>query len=239
MVRKALLFIAVFSVSVFAQIYGPKIYVPSTKIDFGDIPQGKIVKSQFVITNNGGDLLKIERVISSCGCTVVEPEKKELKPGESTTAAVEFNSTGRVGKQQKHVTIISNDKEKPQLLLEVVGNVLQKQKDENLPRLKFEKNQFDFGKVKDGDLLQHTFNYKNTGKSELIIKDVRSSCGCTVPFVSKKNLKPGEEANLKVEFDTSGRSGRNSKSITIFSNDPDNPVFVLTIYADIEKKIGK
>jgi uncharacterized cupredoxin-like copper-binding protein len=235
MLKEMFILVAFFSISMFAQIYGPKIYVPNTKIDFGDIPAGKIVKSQFVITNNGGDLLKIERVVSSCGCTAVEPDKKELKPGESTTAAVEFNSTGRVGMQQKYVTIMSNDKEKPQLMIEVVGNVIPAPKDPNVPTMKFERNQFDFGKVKEGKMLVHTFKYKNIGKTELLIKDVRSSCGCTAAILSGKNLKPGEEGTLKVEFDTKGRLGRNSKSITIFSNDPDNPVFVLTVYADIEK----
>ena len=60
----------------------PKAVIRPMVYDFGDIVQDSVVTYYFVITNEGGDLLKITNVSASCGCTAVMPEKNELKPGE-------------------------------------------------------------------------------------------------------------------------------------------------------------
>ena len=64
---------------------------------------------------------------------------------------------------------------------------------------------------------------------------MKSSCGCAVASVSTKELKPGESATLKVELDTK-RKGKMSRSITVMSNDPNDPNKILTLFADIGLK---
>ena len=92
--------------------------------DFGNINEGDVVNHSFVISNNGGDLLKIIDVRASCGCTAASPDKKELKPGESTNISVSFNSKGRKGPQTKTVTVTTNDTEKPTLSLNIKCNII-------------------------------------------------------------------------------------------------------------------
>ena len=95
----------------------PQVGVQQSEHNFGDINQGDVVTHSFVIANNGGDLLKISSVKASCGCTAANPDKNELKPGESTNIVVTFNSKGRKGPQTKTVTVTTNDPEKPQVTL--------------------------------------------------------------------------------------------------------------------------
>ena len=74
----------------FAQLFQPTLILQQTSFDFGDIKQGEKVSHTFVLSNGGGDLLKISDVSASCGCTAAAPEKNELAPGESTNLVSDF-----------------------------------------------------------------------------------------------------------------------------------------------------
>jgi len=87
-----------------------------------------------------------------------------------------------------------------------------------LPILSFEKDFHDFGKLISGEQVTYSFKFKNTGKSLLIISNVSTSCGCTVSSFPKQPIKPGEGATIDVSFDSEGRHGLQSKTITVFSN---------------------
>lgn len=101
------------------------------------------------------------------------------------------------------------------------------------PVANFEPKTHDFGEMKQGDKRTHTFTLKNDGKSELIIRRVRSSCGCTAVAPAKKIIAPGETAPVKVTFDSRGKRGRQSKSITVITNDPKNPTTTLRISSNV------
>lgn len=103
----------------------------------------------------------------------------------------------------------------------------------NAPVASFEPKTFDFGEMNQGDKKSHTFTLTNDGKSELIIRRVRSSCGCTAVAPSKKVIAPGESAPIKVTFDSRGKRGRQSKSITVITNDPKTPTTTLRISSNV------
>ncbi len=228
--------IILFSIS-FAQLSGPKIYTPNDKYDFGSVDQGAIIKYRFVVVNNGDDLLKIRNVVTSCGCTAAEPEKKELAPGESTTINAEFSTVGRIGKQAKYITVYSNDVNNSALQLLITGDVIEVVKPDETPKPKlvFPETQHDFGTVKEGQILEYTFRFKNSGNADLIIKDIKTSCGCTAVNLSEKVIPSGGDGTIKVEYDTANRSGKTSRIITVISNDPEEFQKILTITADISK----
>ncbi len=233
--KKILFLIAAFSTLSFAQLLGPKIVVQQMEYDFGQISQGEKVTHVFVISNAGGDLLEIKDVKPSCGCTVAEPDKKSLAPGESTNLVVTFDSKGRYGKQKKIIRVTTNDPENPVIMLTLKGKVTAPTgENATYPILYFPETQHDFGKVKEGTVVEYIFRFQNTGKAPLKISDVKTSCGCTAALLSSERLAPGEEGTLKVELDTSKRSGKMSRTITITSNDPKDPVKILTVYADVQ-----
>ncbi|MEZ5197677.1 MAG: DUF1573 domain-containing protein [Bacteroidales bacterium] len=88
----------------------------------------------------------------------------------------------------------------------------------DLPVIEFEKDFHDFGKVVQGEIVTYGFKFKNTGKSDLIISQVNTTCGCTVPEFPKTPIKPGEEKYVKVKFDSGGRKGVQNKSATVVTN---------------------
>jgi hypothetical protein len=101
------------------------------------------------------------------------------------------------------------------------------------PVASFSEKAYDFGEMKQGEKKEHTFTLKNDGKSELIIRNIRSSCGCTAVAPSKKVIAPGESAPVKVTFDSRGKRGRQSKSITVITNDPKTPTNQLRISCNV------
>lgn len=103
----------------------------------------------------------------------------------------------------------------------------------NAPVVQFNTMDYDFGDMKQGDKKDYTFNLTNSGKSDLLIRNVRSSCGCTAVAPSKKVVSPGETVPIKVTFDSRGKRGRQSKSITVITNDPKNPTSTLRISCNI------
>jgi len=88
----------------------------------------------------------------------------------------------------------------------------------NAPKIKFDNDAFDFGKLKKGDKVSHEYKFVNTGKSPLIISDSYASCGCTKPEWPHTPITPGGSGIIKVTFDSAGKSGLMDKQITIVAN---------------------
>jgi hypothetical protein len=103
----------------------------------------------------------------------------------------------------------------------------------NAPVAVFSEQKHDFGEMKQGEKKDHTFTLTNDGGSELIIRNVRSSCGCTAVAPAKKVIAPGESAPVKVTFNSRGKRGRQSKSITVITNDPKTPTTRLRVSCNV------
>ena len=101
------------------------------------------------------------------------------------------------------------------------------------PVVSYDSDAFDFGDIKPNSKVEHTFMLKNAGKRDLIIRDVKSSCGCTAVSPSKNMVAANESVPLKVVFDATGKSGRQNKTITVITNDPKNPTTMLRISSNI------
>lgn len=91
----------------------PKLSFTSKSHNFGSISQSDKVTTEFEFTNTGKSELNIRATKANCGCTVSSPDKERLAPGESSKISVTFNPSGRRGKQQKTVTVFSNDPSGP------------------------------------------------------------------------------------------------------------------------------
>lgn len=83
----------------------------------------------------------------------------------------------------------------------------------------FDKKTHDFGDIMQGDKVEHTFYFTNTGNEPLIITNVQVSCGCTTPKGWPRDpIPPGGKGELTVGFNSTGKSGRQNKPVTIISN---------------------
>jgi len=93
---------------------------------------------------------------------------------------------------------------------------------ENLPVLTFQETEHDFGKLIEGETVAFNFTFTNTGKSDLVIADVSSSCGCTVPSYPKNAIRAGGKGVIKVSFNSRGRRGFQTKTIVVVANTQPN-----------------
>ena len=96
----------------------------------------------------------------------------------------------------------------------------------------FNETEFNFGKVKAGEKVQHSYKFKNTGNEPLVISNAKGSCGCTVPSWPKEPIGIGEEAEILVEFDSKGKSGNQTKTVTITAN-TDPPQTLIQIKGEV------
>lgn len=84
--------------------------------------------------------------------------------------------------------------------------------------MSFKNTDHNFGDILENQKVETTYEFTNTGKVDLLINDCRASCGCTVPNWPKTPIKPGASGEIKVVFDSAGKSGENNKIVTVLAN---------------------
>ncbi|MES2381951.1 MAG: DUF1573 domain-containing protein [Bacteroidota bacterium] len=105
----------------------------------------------------------------------------------------------------------------------------------NLTEITFDQNMFDFGTIKEGELVNYKFKFKNTGKIPLLISNAVASCGCTVPNWPKEPIMPGQTSEIDVTFNSEGKPNHVEKTVTVTANtSPTNTM--LLIKGDVTPK---
>ena len=87
-----------------------------------------------------------------------------------------------------------------------------------LPVIEFEQVKHDFGTIAEGQKVSHTYKFKNVGQAPLVIQNAQPSCGCTAPDWTRTPIPVGGTGFVKAEFDSKGKPGPNSKTITVTAN---------------------
>lgn len=105
----------------------------------------------------------------------------------------------------------------------------------NAPTIEVEEPVFDFGRIKEGEKATTSFVIKNTGKSDLIIRKTKATCGCTATKLANETVAPGKSTTIEATFNSKGRVGSQNKRITVISNDPKKPKTLLSIKGTVEK----
>ncbi|MBL7764557.1 MAG: DUF1573 domain-containing protein [Chitinophagaceae bacterium] len=93
---------------------------------------------------------------------------------------------------------------------------------------------FNFGTIKEGDKVRHSYVVKNAGQNPMLISNVQTSCGCTAPSFPKEPILPGAQAEITLEFNSAGKAGAVQKNALIFANS-DNAPFSISFEAQVEK----
>jgi hypothetical protein len=96
-----------------------------------------------------------------------------------------------------------------------------------LARITYEEAEFDFGKVKEGELVYHKFKFTNTGSVPLTILKCRSSCGCTVPEWPEEPIPPGGTGEIGAKFNTAEKHYEQKKIVRITANTYPNETSVM------------
>ena len=104
-------------------------------------------------------------------------------------------------------------------------------------QLRVDPPEWNFGKIASTQIVRHTFLLWNTGGSTLYIRDLTVTCGCTAVDVSSKSIEPGKNASLTVKIEPDAKEGPIEKTITIATNDPNRPLAVLKVRAEIQRDL--
>ena len=81
---------------------------------------------------------------------------------------------------------------------------------------KFEEETYNFGQIEQGDIVEHTFYFQNVGTEDLVIQNIKVTCGCTTPSYSKTAVPPGGNGEIQAKFNSRGKMGTQMKSLTIY-----------------------
>jgi Protein of unknown function (DUF1573) len=110
--------------------------------------------------------------------------------------------------------------------------------DDKMPRIAFEDSvqNVDFGKLVEGDTVQRSFKFSNAGEFPLIINNVSTSCGCTVPQWPRDPIAPGETSSIVVKFNSRGKMGPQAKAVSIYAN-TSPAVTEITFKAEVTPKV--
>ena len=99
--------------------------------------------------------------------------------------------------------------------------------------IQFDKVEHDFGTIKQGDQVECSFKITNTGQEPLIIEEAHGSCGCTVPDYPKEPIPPGQSRDMKVKFNSTGKKGKQAKTVTVTAN-TDPLQTIVTVRSEVE-----
>ena len=102
-------------------------------------------------------------------------------------------------------------------------------------KIEYQQAEYDFGTIKEGEVVMHTFKFKNTGDVPLVIQNASATCGCTVPKKPEQPIAPGKTGEIQVRFDSSNKPGPTSKVVTVTAN-TDPAITKLTIKGTVEPK---
>jgi len=198
------------------------------------------VTVDFPTYNNGGDSIRFLEVVSPSHIKLNLPTA--IPPNSPGKIRITYDAklAGQYGFSTNTILIKTNDKLQPEKSFAVYATVeeyfsaLTVEEQAKSPVLSVDNYELDLGKILTTAVVVRSVKIKNRGKKELQIRFAQSNCSCLVSDVRKMNLKPGEETMIEFRFDPTNREGLQNKALTIYSNDPVNPVQRITVKGFID-----
>jgi len=167
----------------------------------------------------------------------ISVEPQIIEPGKKGTIKLSYNGKlkGQYGFHSDHVTIHTDDDLQPLKGFAVYATLedyfpeLKPEELAKAPQLRFAAQAVEYGSMKQNQTVTKEIQLTNTGKSVLEIRSIQSNCTCIQTVADKTKVKPGESASIKISFNPQDRKGTQTKSVTVYSNDPQNPVQRITL----------
>ncbi|MCB2407824.1 DUF1573 domain-containing protein [Hymenobacter lucidus] len=212
--------------------------------DFGNVAEGTMATHEFKFKNTGNQPIIIANVQASCGCTTPDWTKTPVMPGKNGIIKAMYSSSGRPGIFNKTVTVTSNATT-PSAVLTIKGNVLNKDEVKSTltpaqlaqsPRVVLDRTSHDFGKMEAGQQPVVRFTVKNTGKQDLVLGMLSSTCNCVGYKATPTPIKPGQSSVVELIY-AQRQVGKMSDVVTISSNDLNGDT-KLTLTANVVRDLN-
>lgn len=212
----------------------------------GDITVDDAVTQTIRLMNAGDKVLNFfPEKIKKAAHISVTLSKTTLQPNEEALMTLRFDATKIKdwGYSYGSFNLVTDDDIKPEKRIgyaaKIKENFAAMPEGAKHPTVIYEKERHNFGDIQQRSRVTTSFIIKNEGEATLYIRKTKASCGCTVSRPQSSVLKPGEQTTLDVTYSTGSRKGKQSKSITVITNDPKKDETILWIDANIiepEKK---
>lgn len=184
----------------------------------------------FELKNTGKQVLTFKEYKAPAHVKAKMPNA--LKPGEVGYLVLQFDARTRnqYGFASDNIELVTDDAENPIKAFSVFATIeeyfppLTAEALAKAPALRLEGQDIRFGDMFETGVLTREVTVVNTGKSDLLVHEVQPNCTCVVAEALTKTLKPGDTGKIKITFTPKGRPGVQNKVITVYSNDPRNPV---------------
>jgi hypothetical protein len=201
--------------------------------------------AEYRFKNTSGQTVKIltDKTEVESGLSVVVKDNV-LAPGQESVVKVIVDGKKLKADKtadgffSKRITIMTDEAEGAGKLLSLNGTytrILTDAEKANSPKIEFETVDINGGKIIEGENFVYDFKFKNTGSAPLVIESAKASCGCTAATPPVESIQPGGQSAITAKFDSKGRVGSQSKTITVRSNDVNNPTIVLKFTVEVVK----
>ncbi|HET9487152.1 MAG TPA: DUF1573 domain-containing protein [Chryseosolibacter sp.] len=200
------------------------------------------VVREFPVINGGDAVLNFTGKFEHPSYIRVDVQPRTLPPGEKAMIKVSYNGAlkNQYGFQSDNIGIETDDSENPLKSFSVYATLedffpeMTAAELAKAPQLNLASTSLDFGNVKTNTDTEMDIQFTNTGKKVLTLKSIQPNCTCITATARKSTLKPGESSTIHISFNPMDRIGTQNKAITLYSNDPRNPVQRLTFTAYVQ-----
>ena len=215
----------------------------SNRLEFTNVKKTEVKGNDMQIINRGEAPVKVEFDLIPIYLKI-KAEPEILQPGQQgrIVCTYDANLNPGWGYLVNAVRIKLNGVPQEKAYMYVSANLVEDfsylSEDElaNAPIFKLLSNTFNLGKIKGATEKEVEFKFTNEGKKDLVIRHIKSTCGCTaIQQESHSIIPPGESNSIKALFNSGNYKGKVTKEIFVYTNDPKNSEVVLMINADIEQ----
>ena len=201
--------------------------------DFGQVEANAKPNHNFVLTNEGGKTLYVDRVRVSCGCIKTSLSTDEISSGKSAELSVTFDTTGYEGTIGKAIYIKTNDEKEPEKKIRVTVNVGHLTK----PKIKVSKDLWELGLISEGDTRTFKGEIENIGDADLIVDDLVIFENIEHNFNLPLIILPHDKFEFILTYDsTEHKLGEVREAIRFHCNDSKNETFFVTISGYIKER---
>ncbi len=218
----------------------------TSHIVFGDVMHNGADTASTVIFNQGKTPITIDLANTTLPKHITASiNQTTIEPGKTAILSFSYNAAEKSdwGYNFEYFNLKTDDTEQAEkrinLSASIRENFGERVVGEKLAKVKFDKLKHNFGLIKQQDRVSTSFTITNEGDAPLFIRKTKASCGCTASKPKKMQLAPGESTNIDVTFSSGSRTGKQKKSITVITNDPNQDVTTLWIESEVEKPVEK
>ncbi len=203
-----------------------------------DLQRNQVYSQEFNVKNVSPVEITFTKDMEVPGEFDVSFERTTLIPGQigkiTVTAVGDRWSKG--GDFSKTLTLKTDETEHIGKTITVTGSAAYTPEEQaDMPNIEFETVSYEGGTAIEGEKITYAYKFTNTGKSDLKIESVKASCGCTASAPKDDVVKPGATSEIMATFNSQGRVGQQRKTITVRTNDPDQPVVQLKLQVLVER----